>query len=290
MDNKLHKELRLSVTSRCNMRCVYCHNEGNYSHVENDMPLDIAVKIVDGAVKCGIESVRLTGGEPLVHDEIIEMCRVFKREYGLHIGINTNAVKHDVLMYLVKNLLVEEVVVGMDYFEKDISKNSPVGKPSKAVKETVLNIKKAGCSVAIDIVFDGNYDNIRHFVAWSLTNYIPIRILEIVDRNLLESQSRTEYFRMRDKVFFDFKLDRVVDKFNETVGYSKGRKIVSFYHSFCKEKRCDLCHSLAIRVNCNGIIKGCLISNRNDIDLLDGGNIYDHIRTFISRPFFNTFF
>ena len=289
MDNKLHKELRLSITPRCNMRCVYCHNEGNINHIDNDMPLNRAIQIVEGAVKCGIKRVRITGGEPLVHNDIVEMCRIFKLNYNLHVGVNTNAMKSDTLLYLVANSLIDEVVVGMDYFDNNISKQSPVGKSSKEVKETILKIKKAGVSVAVDVVFDGDYENIRNFVSWSLTYEIPLRILEIVDLKFLEDTNRSEYFNMRDKVFADFKLKRMVDELNETVGLYNGKKMISFYHSFCKEKRCDLCHSLAIRINCKGIIKGCLISKRNDIDLFDGRSITDHIQSFMDGPSFDAF-
>ena len=289
MDNKLYKELRLSITPRCNMKCVYCHNEGNKNCINNDMHLETIVKIVDSAVKCGVERVRLTGGEPPIHNDIIEMCRILKRDYKLYLGINTNATKYDTLMYLVENSLVDEVVVGMDYFENSVSKQSPIGKSSKEVKETILKIKKQGVFVAVDVVFDGDYENIHKFVSWALANSIPLRILEVVDLIFDENSNRTKYFEMRDKVFGEFKLKRDIDELDETVGYYEGRKMVSFYHSFCKEKRCDICHSLAIRVNSNGTIKGCLISTRNDIDLLDGEDISIHIRTFMNAPYFNFF-
>lgn len=267
------------------MRCIYCHNEGNVNHFDHDMTIDSAMKIVDGAIKCGINRVRITGGEPLVHKDIIEMCCVFKKRYNLFVGINTNGASGDTLLYLSENRLIDEVVVGMDYFDGNVSKQSPIGRSSKDVKETVLKMKTLGTSVAIDVVYDGDYENIRKFVSWALMNEIPLRILEIVDLDVLNDSNRSAYFEMRDKVFADFKLNRVIDDLNETVALYNGKRMVSFYHSFCKEKRCDLCHSLAIRVNSKGIIKGCLISTKNDINLLDGESVADHICFFMNEPY-----
>ena len=273
----------------CNMSCVYCHNEGNVNYVDHEMAIDSAIKIVDGATRCGINRVRITGGEPLVHKDIIEMCRVFKERYNLFVGINTNSFKADTLLYLSENRLIDEVVVGMDYFDSNVSKQSPIGRSSKDVKETILKMKTLGISVAIDVVYDGDYENISRFVSWALMTEIPLRILEIVDLNILKDSNRNAYFEMRDKVFADFKLKRVIDDLNETVALYNGKRIVSFYHSFCKEKRCDLCHSLAIRVNSKGVIKGCLISTKNDINLMDGESVADHIRSFMNEPFFDVF-
>lgn len=271
------------------MRCVYCHNEGNDSYIDEDMPLNTAIKIVEGAVKCGIVGVRITGGEPLVHNNIVEICRAFKQDYKLHVGVNTNAIKSDTLMYLAHSSLIDEAIIGIDYFNNKISKKSPVGNSSKDVKETILTMKKIGIAVAVDVVFDGDYDNIRNFVSWSLEKEIPLRILETVDLKLLKDANRSEFFEMRDKVFEEFELKRTVNDLHETIGLYNGKKIISFYHSFCKEKRCDLCHLLAIRINCRGIIKGCLISNRNDINLLDGESISNHISTFMNKPIFDAF-
>ena len=110
-----------------------------------------------------------------------------------------------------------------------------------------------------------------------------------MELDILKDSNRNAYFEMRDKVFADFKLKRVIDDLNETVALYNGKRIVSFYHSFCKEKRCDLCHSLAIRVNSKGVIKGCLISTKNDINLMDGESVADHIRSFMNEPFFDVF-
>jgi len=69
--------LRLSVTDRCNMRCIYCMPEVGIQKLSHTDVLSVeeAVEIVKQAADCGITKVRLTGGEPLVHKGILEICK-----------------------------------------------------------------------------------------------------------------------------------------------------------------------------------------------------------------------
>ncbi|HWJ03259.1 MAG TPA: GTP 3',8-cyclase MoaA [Verrucomicrobiae bacterium] len=69
--------LRISVTDRCNLRCVYCMPEDGVQLAGHDEVLSIEeiVKIVQSAVRVGIRKVRLTGGEPLVRKGIMHLIK-----------------------------------------------------------------------------------------------------------------------------------------------------------------------------------------------------------------------
>jgi len=82
--------LRISVTSRCNLRCVHCQPacalEG-----EDVLTQDEIVAFVRLAVQCGIDKVRVTGGEPLVRADIVDMIRELAAIPGLaRLGLTTN--------------------------------------------------------------------------------------------------------------------------------------------------------------------------------------------------------
>lgn len=73
-------DLRISVTERCNFRCVYCHNEGQGgpvrpagSRAPDEMTPDEIERIVRVASEFGVDRVKLTGGEPLVRDDLKEI-------------------------------------------------------------------------------------------------------------------------------------------------------------------------------------------------------------------------
>jgi len=67
-------DLRVSITDRCNYRCVYCRT-GNEGAQYSELPIADYLRLVRVFVGLGIEKVRLTGGEPLLRKGIIELIR-----------------------------------------------------------------------------------------------------------------------------------------------------------------------------------------------------------------------
>ena len=65
-------DLRISVTDRCNYKCVYCRT-GNEGAQFTELPIADYVRMVRLMVSLGIEKVRLTGGEPLLRSGLVEM-------------------------------------------------------------------------------------------------------------------------------------------------------------------------------------------------------------------------
>jgi cyclic pyranopterin phosphate synthase len=67
-------DLRISVTDRCNYRCVYCRT-GNDGAVFSELPISDYLRMIRIFVSLGIEKVRLTGGEPLLRSGLVELVR-----------------------------------------------------------------------------------------------------------------------------------------------------------------------------------------------------------------------
>jgi len=69
---RLHSDLRISVTDRCNIRCFYCMPEegGDFSPISRLLSLEQIMRFVRSAVDLGIRKVRLTGGEPLLRPKL----------------------------------------------------------------------------------------------------------------------------------------------------------------------------------------------------------------------------
>ena len=93
--NRKINYLRISVTDRCNLRCVYCMPAQGIIHKQ---PADILsfeqiYKIVQAAVGLGIEKVRITGGEPLVRKNLPLLIRQLRAINGLkEICLTTNGI------------------------------------------------------------------------------------------------------------------------------------------------------------------------------------------------------
>ena len=73
--------LRISITDRCNERCLYCMPEGykGWERTPDHLTADEIVRVVRVAADLGFRKFRLTGGEPLVRDDILEIVRGMRK-------------------------------------------------------------------------------------------------------------------------------------------------------------------------------------------------------------------
>ena len=92
---RVHNNLRISVTDRCNIRCFYCMPSENvqFVHRSKIMSFEEIVKFVRLVVPMGVNKIRLTGGEPLVRKNIPELVKLLAEIPGIEdIGITTNGI------------------------------------------------------------------------------------------------------------------------------------------------------------------------------------------------------
>ncbi|MFZ2073476.1 MAG: GTP 3',8-cyclase MoaA [Methanoregula sp.] len=81
--------LRISLTSRCNLSCIYCHAEGE-KNPDTDMSTEEIIGIMNVAAKFGIRSIKFTGGEPLIRPDILDIIQAVPK--GIESSITTNGV------------------------------------------------------------------------------------------------------------------------------------------------------------------------------------------------------
>ena len=263
-------DLRISITSQCDMQCVYCHSEGKST--ERCLSLDEVLYIIANSIDFGIKSVRITGGEPTMHPDLVPICSKIKQCFPqLHLGINTNGINSEKILDIAKYKLVDRIVFGIDRFDAIVSKNSPIGKSSKQILDTILMTINAGCRAEIDAVYDGNYDNIYRICEWGMHNRIRVKVLEEINDEI--SDAPAQLFRnMIPRLIADFDLLAGVDiAFDDLYGFDKdGTTRISFFHSLCRTRECSKCARMHMRVTSEGKTKPCLRNNETEFDLLHG--------------------
>lgn len=251
-------DLRISITNSCNMMCEYCHNEGQSGQHQQFMTIDNIRFVIQNAKRYGLTKVRITGGDPLVHPDIQAICRMIKNELGItNLGINTNGYERALLIALCEENLFRQVVIGMDYFDKNVSKKSPIGPSCSEIKKLVLQLKQMGVNVQIAVVYSDNESDILNLVNWGLKNGILIKVLE-------EEDFFNPYF---DPKNFDNLILSIRDKFNlkmgltadlrETYLFDERGKIL-FFQSHCNRKECNVCRNMHLRVDAEGNAKICM--------------------------------
>lgn len=114
--------LRISLTDRCNLRCVYCMpKEGVPALAHEDiLTLEEIVTLVTMAAKDGIKHIRLTGGEPLVRKGITELIRAIKHIDGIEsVALTTNGILLPTLAKELKGAGLDRVNISLDSLDEN---------------------------------------------------------------------------------------------------------------------------------------------------------------------------
>jgi GTP 3',8-cyclase len=92
---RVHRDLRISVTDRCNIRCFYCMPEtgAEYAPLRSQLSFEQIVRFVSAALPLGITKIRLTGGEPLLRPKLPALIEELAKLKGIRdLALTTNAV------------------------------------------------------------------------------------------------------------------------------------------------------------------------------------------------------
>ncbi len=114
--------LRISVTDRCNLRCTYCMPaEGVAFKPKKDLlTTEEILEIVRVGVILGITKVRLTGGEPLVRDDIVQLIRELNKIEGLQdIGLTTNGTLLAAMAEDLKKAGLKRINISLDTLDPE---------------------------------------------------------------------------------------------------------------------------------------------------------------------------
>lgn len=188
MKDKFGREidyLRVSVTDKCNLRCIYCMGEKDNNFLKNDEKLtdDEIYRIVKESSELGIKKVRITGGEPLVRPDLVKIVSKINSIPGIEeIYLTTNGILlADMIDELAANGL-KGVNISLDSLnEERFNKVTRLGKLNK-VLEAIDKSIALGIKVKLNtvIVNDINEDEIIDFVNLTKEKKIDVRFIELM--------------------------------------------------------------------------------------------------------------
>ena len=118
---RIHRDLRVSLTDRCNLRCTYCMPEDFGAWTPNAHLLTRAeiVRVIRVAVECGVSAVRLTGGEPLLHPEVVDIVRdIACLPNAPKIALTTNGLLLERLAGPLANAGLDRVNISLDTLDR----------------------------------------------------------------------------------------------------------------------------------------------------------------------------
>jgi len=261
--------LRLSVTDHCNLSCFYCRPSEAVRHLKREefLSFEEISHIVSLAVDWGIRKVRITGGEPLLRNNIVQLTRMLSGIEGIRdLPITTNGVKLEEFAPLLKEAGVSRVNVSLDSLNKKgftrITGQDNLGQVLRGIKAA----KKAGLTpVKINVVvLKGiNEGDILDFVNFALENNLIIRFIEYMPTNGLE-QNDWYFSNSRVKEIIERKwgsLEPIPFFAGSVARYYKidDTKVVLGFISPISQPFCHQCNRL--RLTAIGKLKPCLASN-----------------------------
>uniref|UniRef100_A0A8C2PBR9 Molybdenum cofactor biosynthesis protein 1 n=1 Tax=Capra hircus TaxID=9925 RepID=A0A8C2PBR9_CAPHI len=272
-----HSYLRISLTERCNLRCQYCMpEEGVPLTPKADLlTTEEILTLARLFVKEGVDKIRLTGGEPLIRPDVVDIVAQLRRLEGLRtIGITTNGINLARLLPQLQKAGLSAINISLDTLVPAKFEFIVRRKGFHKVMEGIHKAIELGYSpVKVNcVVMRGlNEDELLDFVA--LTEGLPldVRFIEYMpfDGNRWNFKKMVSYKEMLDTLRRQWpELEKLPEEESSTAKAFKipgFRGQVSFITSM-SEHFCGTCNRL--RITADGNLKVCLFGN-SEVSLRD---------------------
>lgn len=180
------RNLRLSVTDRCNLRCSYCMPEEDYVWLprEDMLNFEEISALVDVFLGLGVDHLRVTGGEPLLRRDLPTLVRMVADKPGLHdLAITTNGILLADHVEALKAAGIRRVTVSLDTLRSDRFVALARYNELERVKRGIAAASHAFGSLKIDtVVMRGvNDDEIVDLIEYGRSVNGEVRFIEYMD-------------------------------------------------------------------------------------------------------------
>jgi cyclic pyranopterin phosphate synthase len=265
-------DLRISITDRCNYKCVYCRTGNNGGPLFGDLPFDDYLRMARLFVGLGIAKVRITGGEPLLRRGVVDFVRELSKLHTLDgkpldLAITTNGHLLAELAQPLKDAGLQRVTVSMDAVDPDrFARITRVPNGFDSVLAGVRAAKRVGLApVKINCVLlrGFNEDQVIPFGMFAREEGVTVRFIEFMpleeDRvwspeivvTLDEVLHRMAEYRPLNEISQERSETARRYVFDDGVG--EIGIIAPVSHPFCG-------HCSRIRITSDGKIRTCLFS------------------------------
>lgn len=173
--------LRISVTDRCNLRCCYCMPEGVQDvGMKNILTFEEIWEIVRTGVSLGITHIRITGGEPLVRKDCVDLIRGIREISGVEtITMTTNGVLLGNYGKQLKEVGVDGVNISLDTLDPEEFFKITGKRELQEVLAGIRAAKTAGLPVKLNAVNRKELDPIP-LVRYAQEENLPLRFIEMM--------------------------------------------------------------------------------------------------------------
>jgi len=261
------RKLRISVTDRCNLQCVYCmpKNNNNWFNPKDILTFDEIVRFASIMSKLGIEKIRLTGGEPLLRSNIEILVENLSKITGIKkVSMTTNGILLPDKISQLKKAGLSSVNISLDTFNHEKFKKINGTDVLAKVLESIKVAAKVQMSIKINnvVMRDWNDDEVVNFALFSRATGHPVRFIEFMpldgsgiwNRDLVVTKQEI-MDKIHNKIGKLIPLDFDHSSPAKLYTFSDGKGIIGFIPSI-SEPFCQNCDR--VRLTSDGRFLTCL--------------------------------
>jgi len=259
--------VRVSVTDRCDFRCTYCMSQDmDFLPKKDVLSLEELDRLCNTFIELGVKKLRITGGEPLVRKNIMQLFSNLGKKLGQGLEELTLTTNGSQLSRYAKDLFdtgVRRINVSLDSLEKNkFKKITRIGDLDKVING-IMVAKKAGLKIKINTVaLKGINDNeILNLVNWCGENKFSLTFIEVMPMGEIGEKRSDQYMPLTEvKSLIQTKYSLTEDTLrtggparyvhchetDQKIGF-----ITPHTHNFC-----ELCNR--VRITCTGEMYMCL--------------------------------
>jgi cyclic pyranopterin phosphate synthase len=271
--NRPIRDLRVSLTDRCNFRCFYClpHGEPPIAPKEKMLSYEEIESVCDIFVGLGIEKIRLTGGEPMLRRDIETIIRKLTRlrSAGLQdLALTTNGYYLPERAQSLKDAGLDRVTISLDSLKRDVFKRMTGVDVLDRVLAGIAAAKAASLEpikINAVIVRGHNEDEVADFAAFAREYDVKMRFIEFMPLDSGHEWSRSDVVsgkEIRERISERFPLVKLaVNRGSETSAryrFADGAPGEIGIIAPVSEPFCGACSR--IRLTDDGQIRTCLFS------------------------------
>lgn len=179
--------LRLSLTDRCDLRCIYCMPERmRFAPRADILSLEELDRVASCFIRAGVRKLRLTGGEPLVRKGAVDLIRSLARHLRSdaldELTLTTNGSQLAVHAEALARAGVKRINVSLDHLDPDAYRRITRGGDLLRTLEGIEAAQAARLSVKINAVVlrEDNLEHLPDLVGWAHTRGMPVTLIEVM--------------------------------------------------------------------------------------------------------------
>lgn len=286
-----HNYLRISLTDRCNLRCFYCMPEEGIEFMEKShiMTIEEIIGIAKAYVELGVDTIRLTGGEPLIRKGFAHLISELSK-LGVTLKITTNGILLDRYFDLFEAVGLKSINISLDTLDQArlvfITKRDYYDRIMANIQEAI----RRGFEVKLNVVLIKGLNDreIPDFIRLTKSQHIGIKFIEFMpfrgnkwhwDKGVSEE----EILFMANE---HFTVQKLVDPAHST---SSNYRVQDFEGTFgmistITKPFCSECNRL--RLTADGKMKNCLFATK-EADILGHYRAGEDIKPLILSSILN---